>query len=277
MRVAAVDDEKMSLENILMKLNEVKRIQESVGFRSPIKLLEYMEEHKLDVVFLDINMRQMDGLTLAKKIKEKSPETFIIFVTGYSEYAVLAYRMHVTGYLLKPVSVEDIEAELNYIENPQRPMTVTITEAEKKKNLRVQCFGNFEVFINEEAVRFRRSKTKELFAYLIDRVGAACNTATLCEVLWEDEPVTISMKSQLRNYISELSKILEGAGASSVLIRNRNSYAINTSELKCDYYGFRKRDPAAVNLYFGEYMSQYSWAEMTLGGIESEREHRNTK
>lgn len=265
MRVIVVDDEKMALENLRMKIASVKRISHVEAFQLPNQALEYLDEHAVDIAFLDINMRQLDGLSLAKVIKEKQPDIFIIFVTGYSEFAPQAYRMHAAGYLMKPVSVEDIEGEIDYIQNPPPAPAVL----KKGKRIRVQCFGKFELFIDEEPVHFRRNKTKELFAYLVDRVGAACNTADLCNVLWEEGPVTMSMKSQIRNSAAELSHILGEKGLRSVLIKNRNSYAVNVNEIDCDYYKFRMKDPIAVNLYYGEYMSQYSWAEMTTGAIES--------
>ena len=52
--------------------------------------------------------------------------------------------------------------------------------------LRVQCFGNFEVFRGGRPLAFSRSKTKELFAYLVNRRGAVCTVQALAAVLWED-------------------------------------------------------------------------------------------
>lgn len=85
----------------------------------------------------------------------------------------------------------------------------------------------------------------------------------LLDVLWESKPDTLSQRSQLRNLIHDLRCTLAQANAENVLIRNRNAIAVNMKLLDCDYYRFLQHDPQAVNLYCGEYMTQYSWAEMT--------------
>ena len=183
----------------------------------------------------------------------------IVFVTGYSQYALDAHRLHCSGYILKPAFKEDIEDAL---ENLRYPVKYN------DKKLRVQCFGNFEVFCSNRAVDFERNKAKEIFAYLIDRRGAAANTGELCSILWADKPVGTSSKHYFRNLIGSLKKALEACGAGDVFICKRNSFSVDTEKIECDYYKYLESDTAAVNSYKGGYMSQYSWAEMTLGAIE---------
>ncbi|HKM28794.1 MAG TPA: response regulator [Anaerovoracaceae bacterium] len=103
MKAIIVDDEKLAVENLEGKLHKIERITEVHGFTDPEEALEYVKANLVDVAFLDISMQQMLGLVLAAKIREIRQECAIIFVTGYSEYAVDAFRMHVEGYLLKPV------------------------------------------------------------------------------------------------------------------------------------------------------------------------------
>ena len=54
-----------------------------------------------------------------------------------------------------------------------------------------------------------------------------------------------------------------------VFICRNNSFAIDVNQVECDYYKFLHHDAAAVNSYQGEYMKQYSWAEMTTGALEN--------
>ena len=137
--------------------------------------------------------------------------------------------------------------------------------------LRVQCFGSFEVFYNNKPVNFDRSKTKELFAYLIDRRGAAATTGELCGILWDEKSADESSKHYLRNLIASLKKSLKVCDAEDVFICKRNYFAVNSEKIECDYYKYLERDAAAVNSYKGEYMAQYSWAEMTLAELEKNR------
>ena len=112
MRVITVDDEELILERMLELLGKMEQITELQGFTLPSKALEYAQNHPVDVAFLDIQMRGMDGITLAQKLKLLYPDVNIIFMTGFSEYSLDAVRLHASGYLLKPPSLEDIKAEL---------------------------------------------------------------------------------------------------------------------------------------------------------------------
>ena len=82
-------------------------------------------------------------------------------------------------------------------------------------------------------------------------------------VLWEDGPDTLSRQSNLRNLISDLRTTLSKAGAENVIRKERNTIAIDCSAVDCDYYDFLHHIPYAVNCYQGEYMAQYSWAEIS--------------
>ncbi|MBR3124056.1 MAG: response regulator [Mogibacterium sp.] len=218
-------------------------------------------EKRPDLIWLDIEMPGINGLELAAEIKTNLPDTNIVFVTGYSNYAVDAFGMHVSGYVLKPVTKERL---LDEIENLRIPLK---EKPDDEKLLRVQCFGNFEVFGRDGIVKFGRSLSKEAFAYLIDRRGAGCTVAEICSILWEDRTADKSLKSQCRVVMGALKKDLEKIGAEAVIVKNWNTWGIDTSKVDCDYYNFLKGDSGAVNLFRGEYMSQYSWAEMTVGRL----------
>ncbi len=262
MKVFCVDDEPIVLEEVSDILSAQPDVSSVESFLSPTAALEQAGISKPDAAFLDINMGHMNGLMLAMRLREICPECAIVFVTGYSEYAVEAFGLHANGYLMKPPAAEDVRRELDFIKS-NRFLCARKTE----KLIRVQCFGNFEVFANEIPLRFERSKTKELMAYLVDRRGANITMGELIAVLWEDTPSTLSMHSNLRNLIHDLRNTLCAVGAQNVLIKERNAIALNCEAIECDFYDFLKRMPYAVNLYRGEYMSQYSWAEITLADL----------
>ena len=81
--------------------------------------------------------------------------------------------------------------------------------------------------------------------------------------LWEDKPDSVSQKSNLRNLIYDLKNTLANSGADDVIVKNRNTIRLKSELVDCDYYEFLKGNLSAVNTYQGEYMLQYSWAEMT--------------
>ena len=95
------------------------------------------------------------------------------------------------------------------------------------------------------ALAFKRSKSKELLAYLVDRNGATCTNGEMLAVLWEDKPDTASLHSHLRNLIFDLSHTLEDAGVNGLLVRGRSTLALDTSKVDCDYYNFLRGDRSA--------------------------------
>ena len=260
MRILLVDDEDMALKHLSSVVSEVALDADIMCFDDCDNAIAEAKRKNFDVAFLDISMPEKDGLSLAKELKDIYKDTNIIFVTGYSEYALDAIRLHCSGYVLKPALKEDIEDALANLRTPVKY---------NENKLRVQCFGSFEVFYKNEPVRFVRSKAKEIFAYLIDRRGASADTGELCAILWGDTAADESNRHYFRNLISYIRKTLKECNAEDVFICKRNHFAVNVRKLECDYYKYLEHDVAAVNSYKGEYMSQYSWAEMTLAALDS--------
>lgn len=140
-----------------------------------------------------------------------------------------------------------------------------------RPRLRVQTFGNFEVFYDGKPVHFRRRRTKELFAYLIDRRGAGSTMGQLISVLWEGRPDTDSVRSQLRSLITDLRTTFRDLEENSIIIKQRDLIAVDPGRVDCDYYRFLAGDQGAVNAFRGEYMTNYSWGETTLGALQQKK------
>jgi two-component SAPR family response regulator len=247
----AVDDEPLMLSALTKAVKASTDITAVADFTSCEDALDFIKSNRVDMAFLDINMRGMGGLSLAEKIIGIHPDCKIIFCTGYEEYAIAAFKLHASGYLLKPVSAEAVQAEIDHI----------IGVRQTEKQLVVKCFGNFEVYAQGKPMTFKRSKTKELFAFLVDRNGAGVTVAEIGVVLWENNE---DQKNQ--NYIHQLFRdlrqSLEAVGAEEIFERNRYFYSVNPLKIDCDYYTYLKTGRPE---FLGEYMSQYSWAEGTCG------------
>lgn len=80
----------------------------------------------------------------------------------------------------------------------------------------------------------------------------------------------------LRNLIFDLSHTLEDAGVTGLLIRGRSTLALDTSKVDCDYYNFLRGSRSATNSYRGEYMTQYSWAEVTRSALRQQANVQKT-
>ncbi len=252
MNILIVDDEAGALRDLSRVMSRVVPGEEICTARDAETALALCKEHLFDVAFLDISMPDMDGLTLVGEIKKILPLINIIIVTAYPNYALDAFKLYVSDYIMKPAKPEEIKSALSNLRNPVKKI---------KNGLYVQCFGNFEVFYNGEPVRFSRSKVKELFAYLIDRKGASVSNAEIRAVLWMDET---GDEQKRRKYfaqlVHELQNWLNELGLSDIFLHSRNSYSIVPEKIPCDYYLALERDTFVLSEYRGEYMNQYEWA-----------------
>ena len=247
----AVDDEVLMLGALVSAIKASPDISEVVQFSGCDDALAFVKEKSVDIAFLDINMRGMGGLALAEKILDSCPDCKIVFCTGYEEYAVPAFKLHASGYLLKPVSAQDVQAEIDNIKGIRQ----------KEKPINVKCFGNFEVYAKGEKLTFKRSKTKELFAFLIDRNGAGVTVAEIGVALWENNEEQKN-KNYIHQLFRDLRQTLEAIGMEDIFKRNNYHYSVNPEKIDCDYYSYLKNGRPE---FIGEYMSQYSWAESTCG------------
>ncbi len=253
MNILIVDDEQLSIDALARIIRELFPKSGLCSFLSPRKALDFLMENPVDVILLDIEMCGMNGMELATRLKTLRPQSNIIFVTGYAQYALDAYAVHASGYLLKPVVREDVAREFANLRYPLK----------EEPRIRIQCFGNFEIFIDGMPVMFKRAKAKELLAYLVDRQGASSSAAELTAVLWEDREYTRSQRSYFQTVVSDMLATLKRYGAEHIIIKTHNSIAVDPSQFDCDFYRFLKDDINTARPFLGEYMSNYSWAEMT--------------
>lgn len=260
MNVIAVDDEIFALNDLLEVLEECLPNTEVKGFLKAEEAIEYSKNNNIDIAFLDIEMNNLTGIQLAGMLLQNNEKTNIIFVTGYSEYALEAFSVYASGYILKPAekkSVLDALSKLRYPVKEARPMVV------------VKTFSNFEIYVNDVPLHFPRAKSKELIAYLIHKNGTGCSLKELASVIFEDKEYNSSLQRQLQTIIAAMMKTLNSQGVGDIVIKRYNHLSIDTNKIDCDYYNFLNGDETAINSYSGEYMMNYSWGEFTVGYLDS--------
>lgn len=255
MKAIAVDDEIYMLETLVAAVSVSSDIAHTEAFTSCSAALAYATENPIDIAFLDINMRGIGGLGLAEKLMELQPRCKIIFCTGYEEYAVSAFQLHASGYLMKPITAEDVQKEIDHIKG------VRATE----KLLTIQCFGHFEALYNGEILPFKRKKAKELLAVLVDRNGAGMTVKQICAILFPDDTDDTKNAAYLRQLMMDLKNTLKSVHAEDVLQHDTPYYRIDTNLVRCDYLSFLE---SGKPKFHGEYMTQYSWAEGTCAMLQ---------
>lgn len=259
MNIMSVDDEPLAIMGLQKLISQEAPEAEFVGFTTPEEAFRHLAEHRVDVAFLDIELGSYSGIELAQRCKELCPGINIIFVTGYSQYAMDAFRLHASGYLLKPVRASELRIELASLRCPIPPPTA--------QRVRVQTFGNFEVFVDNLPLRLPLAKCRECLAYLVDRKGALVTVAELAGVLWEDKPFSNGVRNSAHQVVSNLMKALKKAGAVDIIIKHPRELGIDPTKIDCDYYRALSGDVNQLNLFTGEYMANYSWAEFTVGNL----------
>ena len=110
-----------------------------------------------------------------------------------------------------------------------------------------------------------RKQSKELFAFLVDRMCASCASEEIAAALWEGKSDMSAAKQRVRNLICDIKKTLAKIGMEGALVRDHRKVALRYDALDCDYYRMLQGDLDVAADFTGEYMVDYSWAEPTAG------------
>lgn len=245
-----VDHERLSLENLEYITQKVLPGALLASFRHASHALEYIKSHSVDIAFLDIHMPGVDGMTLAKMLQEKNPRVNILFCSGCADYAMAAWDINCSAYLLKPITEEKVR---NAVANLRYPVF-------DEKRVELRCFGNFEAFCDGSPIQFKYNRTKELLAYLTDRNGVRCSMKELSAVLFEND----QHRSYMYQIRLDLLNTLGELGVGDILVQSRGYLGIARDRVKCDYFDYldHKIDAPAR-----EYMTQYSFGERTCAAL----------
>lgn len=180
--VMVVEDEKKILAYLHKKLAAFAELDVLGAFDKPEEALAAFADLKPDAVFLDIEMPRMSGLELAGRLLGMRPDTRVVFMTAYEQYALDAFRVEAIDYVLKPVANEDIERIIQRLRKHGPP-------PRKAGEPLVRCFGEFVVGDESmEPVKWPTKKAEELFAYFLAYKGQRLSKWTLIELLWPDLP-----------------------------------------------------------------------------------------
>lgn len=250
MKILAVDDEIIALEGLVRSIKEADSSAQVFSFRFADEAIKFMEKNICDVAFLDIEMYGINGVSLANKLLQINPNINIIFSTGYGNYRDVAFDIHASGYIVKPITPEKVKKELL---NLRKPVKVD-------NKLQINVFGNFEVYFDGNPLKFKYSKSKELLAYLVDRNGALCTVSELLAVLFEDDE---GHKTYFKSIRKDLIDTVSSIGCGDVIIIQHGKLGINKDCVYCSYFDLLEGKVKLSDVYHGEYMTQYSFSEYT--------------
>ena len=116
--VILVDDRKIFLSGALPILEEVMPSAIITGFTRPTEAIEYAKTNRIALAFLDIEMGKTNGLNLCRTLLEINPRTNVVYLTAHIEYSFDAWSTGASGFLLKPLTAENVRAQLKNLRYP---------------------------------------------------------------------------------------------------------------------------------------------------------------
>lgn len=262
MRVILVDDEPLSLNLFKIECGNMPGFEVAGLFDDPADALNYARNNPVDFALLDIDMPEMSGIELARRLRMYRPDMIVIFVTAHPEYAAEAIHAKADFVVFKPYEREDI---LDALERAR------LLSERQKKRIRFRTFGHFDMFADGKLVNFKSSKAKELLALCVSRMGGEVTIHEMVEILWGG---TGDQGLGYRTTIKALADILRDVNAEQLLKRKRSLIYLDTEEFDCDLNDFKAGKTSAINAYHGEFMQQYPWAKSIAEELDAEKAKR---
>lgn len=251
MNVIYVDDEKPAIDNFRLTTANFPEIAALYTFQNGEDVLEFIKEHIVDVAFLDMEMPGIHGLELAKALKKHDPQIRVVFVTAFSQYALDAWSVDASGYLMKPYTAAEIHKELAKCSYKPLPSHRVVIET-------IPAFG---ISVDGMPLYISGSKPKELLALLCDRGERGVSVGEAVSCLWPERMADAGTQSLFRMTWKRLSDALENAGVDDILKTSEGRRYLKTEKVDCDLYHILAGERETARKYSGEYLREYEWAE----------------
>lgn len=246
-KVVIVDDEKLASQHLEDILKTVDHIEIIGKFNNSVEALEEIKKLRPNLLFLDIEMPEMNGIELAKKIREFDTGCYIVFVTAYEKYAIKAFELGVKDYIMKPFTVERVQQLMERLGPP--PKKITDVE-EIKDEHSVHAFKHFHFRKNNKElknVKWRTSKARELFIYLVQNSKEVVRKDILVELLWPE----LDMESAFDNLYTSIyyiRKTLRDANINISINNTLHGYEIDFNDVKYDVFEWEVKVDELENL-----------------------------
>ncbi|MBS2772054.1 response regulator [Anoxybacillus rupiensis] len=278
MRVILVDDEPLILDRFAKLITGNEGIQLVGKFSDPRQAFEAIVQKQPDVVFLDVEMPELNGIEMAEKIQAVLPRTKVVFVTAYREYAVEAFELNAVDYLVKPVQRERLNETIRRL---KKEMVVKQTFHSLNQDVMVCCFQSLRFKQTHKPSRFldvhwRTAKAKELFSFLIHHRHTPVHKEAIIDQLWPDTDYEKSV-AQLYSTVYQIRQALKKAGIHITIASFNHSYKLDLNGIRLDVDEWERRineqpimteatldhHREILDLYGGDYLAEsgYLWAE----------------
>lgn len=252
MMTIIVDNELGTMSLFENEAERIPYITIAGGFTDSREALRYVQCHTVDLAVICVSMPELDGIELGMRLREINPLLQLVYVVDSEDRAMEAIRFRAAAYVAKPYAPEDIRYafEIAYA-----------LSKHKTKRIYARTFGYFDLFLDGKPIIFKSAKAKELLALLVDRRGGVVDSEQIIATLWEGRPNDEATQSLCSKLCKTLYTELKSNGIEDLLISSRSSRSINLDMLNCDLYEMLDGKSESQKLYYGEYLTDYEWAE----------------
>jgi len=260
MVIFAIDNSNTVLDKLKETLATFSPQSEIYCFDNSPQALAAARQQTVHAAFLDIALAEMDGLVLGQYLKDLNPYINLIYLLESKEGAFDAMAQRASGCMLKPVTDSSVCTELGELRYK--------SEAPQKKRVFIQTFGDFEIFADGKPISFKYSRTKEMLAVLVSKMGAQTTNGEIIATLWEDDGDPKVKGSYLSNLRQDLQNTLSRLHLNHIIYKQRGSMAIAKDYVECDLYEWLDKKKESRYQYVGDFMDQYSWSEYLHGELD---------
>ncbi|MNI16028.1 Transcriptional regulatory protein YehT [compost metagenome] len=283
MKVLLVDDERLALMQLERMLKELDDIEVVGAFLDPTQALQMASSLQPDVVFMDIQMPEINGLQAAERLQPICPQADIVFVTAYDEYALQAFDLNAVDYVLKPLLRARLAKTVDRLKRRRGRVPEPVVDSVKP--VLIRCFHTLQVEYPQqmpEALKWRTSKAQELFVYMLHHRGQLVRRGMLLEMLWPDYDQN-KANTHLHTTIYQVRQCLKKA-VIDIHIQSMSAedgYMLDAKGVRIDVFEWEQelrmletidRDNISkhqqlLELYRGAYLADYEYI-----WVENERE-----
>lgn len=257
MRAIIVDDEPLMLKRFARLSENLPDLHLVGRFETAREALAYAQKNPVELAFLDVAMPEMNGIELAKRLREIRKDILIVFVSAYEEYVWDFNQIGGDYYILKPYNRETLEMVLDRLR---------LLSHRQRKELYIQTFGRFVVLRNGEVVPLT-GKAKEILALVVTKRGREISNEEIYSVIWEGRTYNNVNMGVFYNALARLKASLKKASLEKLLISTSRGQMVDTSLFDCDYYAWKDKNMEQRDRFEGEFLSEYSWGEYILADI----------
>ncbi len=249
-KIVLIDDENSAFYHFLDKVIASSDIQYHFLKDNIKEIFSYLDNNKVDAIFLDVKMPSINGIDLAELILDRYPTLKIVFITGLNiklEDLPIKIQDHVLGISYKPINEDDLRRYFNLINN-------------KKNTIRVSMFNVYDCFLNDKLIKFSSRKSKELFALLVVNRGKTVTMEHAITYLWPDKDIDKS-KILYRDAVWRLRQNLEELKIPCVEFA-RASLTLDPTYIESDYYDYL--DGKKIDYDKSKFLIEYDWGSDLL-------------